>query len=93
MCVKTFKDNPFGYAPHEEQYVSNPKDIILLNYSPLEKQNIFNKNITIATYELKYGRGLIIAIGIYSDDIIQNKKFDRFFDSLIVKYALHGDTE
>ena len=93
MCVKIFKDNPFGYIPHEEQYVSNPKDIILLNYNPLAVQNTINKNITIATYELNYGKGIIIAIGIYSDDIIQNKKFDRFFDNLIVKYALHSDTK
>ena len=93
MCVKIFKDNPFGYIPHEEQYVSNPKDIILLNYNPLAVQNTVNKNITIAKYELNYGKGIIIAIGIYSDDIIQNKEFDRFFDNLIVKYALHSDTK
>ena len=93
LCVKTFKANPFEYSPHEEQYVSNPKDIILLNYNPLAIQKIFNKNITIATYELKYGKGIVIAIGIYADDVIQNKKFDRFFDSLIVKYSLHSVTK
>jgi hypothetical protein len=92
-CVKIFKDNPFGYTPHEEQYVSNPKDIILLNYNPLDEQNTLNKNTTIATYELKYGKGIIIAIGLYSDDILQKKEFDRFFDNLIVKYALHSDTK
>ena len=79
--------------PHEEQYVSNPKDIILLNYNPLAVQNTINKNITIASYELSYVKGIIIAIGMYSDDIIQNKEFDRFFDNLIVKYALHSDTK
>jgi hypothetical protein len=92
-CVKIFKDNPFGYNPHEEQYISNPKDIILLNYNPLELQNTLGKNITIATYELKYGKGITIAFGIYADDVIQNGKFDRFFDNLIVKYALHSDTK
>ncbi len=91
-CVKKFKDNPFKYTPHEEQYVSNPKDIVLLNYNPIELQNTSDKNTTIATYELKYGKGTVISMGIYSDDIIHNGNFDRFFDNLIVKYALHGDT-
>jgi hypothetical protein len=56
-------------------------------------QNTLGKNITIATYELKYGKGITIAFGIYADDVIQNGKFDRFFDNLIVKYALHSDTK
>ena len=51
-----------------------------------------NKNATVATYELNYGKGRTIALGIYSDDIIENGQFDRFFDSLIVKYGLHNDT-
>ena len=92
-CVKIFKDNPFEYIPHEEQYISNPKDIILLKYNPLELHDTLDKNITIATYELKYGKGITIAIGIYADDIIKNGKFDRFFDNLIIKYALHNDTK
>jgi hypothetical protein len=92
-CVKKFKDNPFKYKAHEEQYISNPKDMVLLNYNPVELQNTADKNTTIATYELKYGRGTVISMGIYSDDIIHNGKFDRFFDNLIVKYALHSDTK
>jgi hypothetical protein len=92
-CVKKFKDNPFKYKAHEEQYISNPKDMVLLNYNPVELQNTSDKNTTIATYELKYGRGTVISMGIYSDDIIHNGKFDRFFDNLIVKYALHSDTK
>lgn len=52
-------------------------------------QNTLNKNTTIDIYELKYGKGITIAIGIHSDDILQNKEFD----SLIVKYALHSDTK
>ena len=34
-CVKEFKNNPFNYTSHEEQYITNSKDIILLNYNPI----------------------------------------------------------
>jgi len=92
LCIKGFKNDPFNYFPHEEQQVTNPKDLILFNYNPFGIQAHVNKNATVATYELTYGRGKTIAIGIYSDDIIQNRGFDRFFDSLIIKYGLHKDT-
>ncbi|HZA08344.1 MAG TPA: N,N-dimethylformamidase beta subunit family domain-containing protein [Nitrososphaeraceae archaeon] len=42
----------------------------------------------IATYELKYQRGKVIALGIYADDIITNNKFDRYFDNLLLTYIL-----
>lgn len=92
LCVKGFKNDPFNYFPHEEQQITNPKDVILLSYNPFGIQGHFNKNATVATYELNYGKGKTIAIGIYSDDIIKNRQFDRFFDSLIIKYGLHIDT-
>ena len=41
----------------------------------------------IATYELNYQKGKVISLGIYSDDIISNGRFDRFFDSLLLQYA------
>ena len=49
--------------------------------------DITTKHI-IATYELKYQRGKVIALGIYSDDIITNNKFDTYFDSLLLRYAI-----
>ena len=42
------------------------------------------KKIVVATYELNYKKGKVVAIGLYSDDIISNGYFDRFFDSLLV---------
>jgi hypothetical protein len=41
----------------------------------------------IATYELNYQKGRVIAIGIYSEDIITNGKFNRYFDSLLLRYS------
>jgi hypothetical protein len=42
----------------------------------------------IATYQLNYQKGKVIALGIYADDIVTNSKFVKYFDSLLLKYAL-----
>jgi hypothetical protein len=31
-CGITFDNDPFEYKHHEEQYITNPKDVILFNY-------------------------------------------------------------
>jgi N,N-dimethylformamidase beta subunit-like, C-terminal len=83
LCVRSYSNDPFGYLPHEEQYVTNPHDIILLNYGA----NPPRLGHVVATYEHNYGKGKVIALGIYSDDIITNGKFQRFLDSLLVRYS------
>lgn len=87
-CSITFGNNPFGYQHHEEQYVTNPDDIILLNYNATVSnwKNAPDRAV-VATYELNYGAGKVIALGIYSDDIISDGSFDRYFDSLLMKYT------
>jgi hypothetical protein len=91
--ISKFVNNPFDYLPHEEQYTTNPKDVILLNYNATIPSNISrdisNKtgSIVVATYELNYLKGKVIAIGLYSDDIITNGSFDRYFDNLVLQYA------
>lgn len=94
QCIRAFSNDPFSYKPHEEQYVTNPHDIILLDYNasgvyyklsaPASSPSIRH---VIATYELNYQKGRVIAIGIYSDDIITNGKFNRYFDSLLFRYS------
>ena len=92
--ISKFVNNPFDYLPHEEQYTTNPKDVILLNYNATIPSNISrdisNKtgSIVVATYELNYLKGKVIALGLYSDDIITNGSFDRYFDSLLLQYAV-----
>jgi hypothetical protein len=76
------------YKHHEEQYVTNPNDLILLNYrasTSIKQPKIVDP--LIATYELNYKKGKVIALGIYSDDIIANERFNKYFDSSLVKYA------
>ena len=91
ICHISYLDNPFGYIHHEEDYITNPSDIILLNYPVSNSNSNIPKKIVVATYELNYNKGKVIALGLYSDDIINNGVFDRFFDSLLVKYALHNN--
>jgi hypothetical protein len=88
-CVSAFGNDPFEYTPHEEQYISNHNDSILLNYDAIIKGKIKidNKQPMIATYELNYQKGKVVALGIFSDDVIDNTKFNKFFDRLLTKYA------
>jgi hypothetical protein len=86
QCVSMFGNDPFEYMPHEEQYITNHNDTLVINYNAVSSKTIHNKPI-IATYELNYQKGKVVALGIFSDDVIDNSKFDRFFDNLLVKYA------
>jgi N,N-dimethylformamidase beta subunit-like protein len=86
-CVIRFTNDPFEYGPHEEQYVTNQNDTIVMNYNAAISNRLIHTKPVIATYELNYQKGKVVALGIYSDDIISNNKFDKFFDSLLLKYA------
>ena len=44
-----------------------------------------------ATYELGYGKGQVIALGLFSDDIITNGRFDGYFDSIVEKFGFGQD--
>jgi hypothetical protein len=87
-CVNKFINDPFGYTPHEEQYITNPHDIILLNYDASLTKSVLKPKPVIASYELNYQRGRVIALGIYSEDIISNGRFDRYLDSLLLQYDI-----
>jgi hypothetical protein len=52
-CISAFGNDPFEYRSHEEQYISNHNDSILLNYdAEIGKAKIDSKQPTIAAYEL-----------------------------------------
>jgi hypothetical protein len=86
-CNIRFTNNPFEYRHHEEQYITNPHDIILMNYNASLSNYPLPIRPVIATYELNYQKGKVISLGIYSEDIIGNGRFDRYFDSLLLQYA------
>src|ERR687888_585918 len=90
LCKITFANDPFEYTHHEEQFITNPNDKILLNYnaSVLDYYDAPSsstlKKPVIAAYELHYHNGKVIALGIYSDDVIVNSGFDKYFDRLLL---------
>jgi len=86
-CDVKFTNDPFEYRHHEEQYITNPHDIIIMNYNASLSSYPLQIRPVIATYELNFQKGKVISLGIYSDDIISNGRFDRFFDSLLFQYA------
>lgn len=84
-CNISFANDPWEYQHHEEQYVTNSNDKILMNYNASLLHNSLRP--VIATYELNYQKGRVISLGIYSDDVITNQKFERYFDNLLLQYS------
>jgi len=86
-CNIRFTNDPFEYRHHEEQYVTNPKDLILMDYKALVSNYPKPIKPTIAVYELNYQKGKVIAFGIYSEDIIFDSEFNKYFHSLVLQFA------
>lgn len=88
-CDITFANDPWEYQHHEEQYITNHNDKILMNYNAsLLHYPIPSLRPIIATYELNYQKGRVISLGIYSDDIITNESFDKYLDNLVSQYSI-----
>lgn len=60
ICHISFLNNPFGYIHQEEQYVTNPSDIILLDYPFTNSDPSIPKKIVVATYELNYKKERVL---------------------------------
>ena len=87
-CTVKFGYNPFDYFHHEENYVSNSKDSIILNYdATITDWKSTLRKVIIATYELNYKKGKVIVLGLYCDDIIANKRLDNFFYNVLEEYG------
>src|SRR5215831_11886035 len=88
-CDITFANDPWEYQHHEEQYITNHNDKILMNYNAsLIHYPIPSLRPIIATYELNYQKGRVISLGIYSDDIITNESFDKYLGNLVSQYSV-----
>lgn len=82
-----FANNPFDYIHNEEQHVTNPDATVLLDYNATVLEDRYEFDPQVATYLLDYKKGMTIALGLYSDDILSNDRFQRFFDSLLLEYG------
>jgi hypothetical protein len=72
---------------NNNSFLSEYYDLLLLNNS--NASNI--RRVPIAAYELNFQKGKVVALGIYSEDIITDLKFKQFFDSLMLKYAKEAE--
>jgi hypothetical protein len=92
----TFDDNPFDYVHFEENQLLNSNAIILHDYNvtfPPNYPNLHHLDATIATYELKYGGGKVITLGIYGTRVVENDKFQEFWSDVILLHALFSSYE
>jgi len=83
-----FRNDPFGITHVEEQYVTNPKVKILLDYNATINRPEPGQFV-IATFDLEYKKGRVITLGIWTvNKLFENERFLRFFDSLLFQYSL-----
>ena len=92
----TFSNDHFGYKHIEEQYVTNPKDKIILDFGTLVYENSssvekYSKyaNARVAFYELDSGHnnGRVIMLSIFAHKLGQNTDFLDFYDNKVIPLA------
>jgi parallel beta-helix repeat protein len=83
-----FRNNPFNYTHVEEQYVTNPKANILVNFHAYSLPDKY-ANATVAIYEMNYGKGKSINLGIWGPTLANNTKFLNYYDNVILPIALN----
>jgi hypothetical protein len=101
-----FDNNPFDYSHFEENELVNPNADVLIDYGAkfkverptnplviggiLQPDEYSDMGKRIATYELPYGKGKVIMLGIFGQNLIENIAFVDFFDNIILPRAI-GD--
>ena len=78
-CEITFNNNPFSYSHYEENYITNPNAKILIDYQAQSEYNY-----KIAAYELHYGQGKVVSLGIFGSNIVDNNKFLQFYQDILL---------
>ena len=91
-----FKNNPFNYTHFEENYITNPNVTVLLDYDVEFGEGYpypGHKDAKIGTYQMDYGNGKILMVGIYGQNMAKNKEFLRFFDNEILPRTVGNRTK
>jgi hypothetical protein len=83
-----FRNNPFNYTHSEEQYVTNPKAKIMIDYKAYNIPNKNFQNATVATYQMDFGKGRVINLGIWGHIVENNQAFLKYLDNVIIPVAL-----
>jgi hypothetical protein len=83
-----FRNNPFNYTHTEEQYVTNPEAKIMIDYQAYNVPEKNYRNATVATYQMNYGKGNVINLGIWGHMVEDNGAFLKYLDNVIIPLAL-----
>ncbi len=88
----------FEYVPLEDQYITNYDGVNIIQdwgaksaFPDVPLAHDHNKQLSdlkIACYEKTYGKGKSIVFGIYSDMVIDNPEFLKFFDGVLLGNAI-----
>jgi hypothetical protein len=88
----SFKSVPFNYSHFEENYVNNPDATILHDYDLQIADGYdgpeWHKNATIAAYEMNHGKGSVIGLGIYGQNLAKDPAFLDFFEKVVLSRAV-----
>ena len=87
-------NNPFNYTHFEDNYVNNPHAVILLDYQArFPHDKVYSNDTKIATYALGgNGKGKVIVLGIYAENILKNTEFRKFLINELFPYALSSNS-
>ena len=99
-----FDNNPFNYAHFEENELVNPNAKVLIDYGAkfkieqpkypliiggiLKQDEYSDLGMRVASYELQYGKGKVIMLGIYGQNLVNNTAFVNFFERIILPRAI-----
>jgi len=86
-----FKNNPFNYTHFEEAYVANPNAKILIDYGLYNIPRVSGDYLgaIVATYEMDYGKGKVIHLGLWGHTIVENKEFMDYFKNVIIPLSVN----
>ncbi len=82
----TFKNMPFNSKHVEEQYISNPKDTVLMDYEARYPTN-HRFNPIIGAHELVYGKGKIESLGFFASQDPGDPNLENFIENVILPRA------
>jgi N,N-dimethylformamidase beta subunit-like, C-terminal len=90
-CLSNRLIDMFEYIPLEDQYITNYDGVKIIQdwrAKSITDVPLIYGDIQIACYEKPYGKGKSIVFGIYSDMVIDNPEFLKFFDGVLLGNAI-----
>jgi len=88
----TFGHNPFNYSHFEENFVNNQDANIIVDYKVNIPETSPYLGAAVATYDIIFGKGKVMHMGLYSQNLLDNQKFVAFVDSLLLSvFPLYND--